>query len=1161
MHNRATSGSMCITGATNNIMIIQKLSIALACLLILHPLAVLVFLCIPDTRDLHEGVGEMGGENSVSVSISDQGLAIFQICCMVLTILIDCWVIHVFTHLVHVARFDSNGYVLLEEDASAQAGNDDDDDDDDIGDNDFEFTSTHMLNFLRREPGAKQSVIVDTQKLYNLNLIQLVILVVQILTLAYPNTLRIVYLCILSGVTVVIAVLLFVIGLYTPVRVGIPGYCQLQTGFRDLNLDHLQYIHRGLFTARLGNGLHGEEGDFGPLFNLETDSEQLEELVKEHRPNHRDMQLLSVRDGIQTILTGTSKALVPVLLITLVLVITGFVYGFLRVVSTQTGPLSEDLLDEMNTATSYQTLFSGSSTLTRSHSTLNVHIVLVDGLRYDQLTKNSDLATWVSGISSDSFQAKMNAQLPSMSVPNWVSIMTAAPPEMTGVVGNLFVPETKYDSIFRQAKLFGVTRGLTGSPWFGEVVRQVLPYYAGANTIPTSDGANGATTALPADESRKSVALEAIAASTALWLTHFSNVDMQGHCCGVDKKWNADDTYQTAINSNTVQVEAIRAGISGSTVLVYLSDHGHMDRGGHGGTASVLTEVPVLFYKSGSGLAASTASYSGPYFSRSDGYSNLDVAATVTALMGLPAPRQSMGVFFEPVLAALLPSAAVRLQHYQDLARQKQTLATEFMNQISQSTSSDACFASSYTTEAECVAIVDGCMELIRDGRDTHLVETTVRNVLIALGLAIVIDLFCVSAIHRFTFAALDVVHSGLFSQQAWRDFGGFLRDYLTPSGCSGLGSTYMMSFEGKHRGTFFVAFMFVAVYYTACIVFFLVGYAIYGYYKFGSAEIWDSTYIHTPAVIPIYCFCVLATASGVLFILHKLSLSFASVWLEHTRDSDDSDTPAGCCTRLRRLLFECLYTFKSSSANERQDVLYLLHVYIVFWAIQAFLLLSVLFSPVVFVIPFVLRIWQITEGNWVYGFQTLTMLFLSMPLLIYVMVMILGSIKTGVNKSVHDNLFALKVWKDYVALRHLADQFVSREKREELQAVEAHELYYIRFVGDLLRGLIECLELSTKYRQGVKKVADRTNTPCCLPTSWAHSKERYTQNYWRHAHKEFVAIKAEFSTHVQAETDVHETPISPTSTPIQTKDDSAGAPSETPTQVDVDLAALTPVG
>ena len=196
----------------------------------------------------------------------------------------------------------------------------------------------------------------------------------------------------------------------------------------------------------------------------------------------------------------------------------------------------------------------------------------------------------------------------------------------------------------------------------------------------------------------------------------------------------------------------------------------------------------------------------------------------VTSLLGVPAPRQSMGAFVEPVLHELIPTTQTRLKQYADLARQKQSLAKIFMDQISQSTHSDACFAVSYDTEVECVAIVDGCLALIASGRDNQLKATTIRNTLLAFALIVVIDIFCARAIEQFTFGSLRAVCQGFCEKKCWTEFGSFLLDYLCPSRCVG-GSTYLSQFNGKHKATFFVAFLFVCFYYASSIFFFLMAY------------------------------------------------------------------------------------------------------------------------------------------------------------------------------------------------------------------------------------------------------------------------------------------------------------------------------------------------
>jgi hypothetical protein len=79
--------------------------------------------------------------------------------------------------------------------------------------------------------------------------------------------------------------------------------------------------------------------------------------------------------------------------------------------------------------------------LTRS---AQVQLVVLDGMRFDMLTRVPEMAALLDEFKDDLMVRKMQAQLPTMSVPNWITLLTGAPPEWTGVLGNLLVPETQY---------------------------------------------------------------------------------------------------------------------------------------------------------------------------------------------------------------------------------------------------------------------------------------------------------------------------------------------------------------------------------------------------------------------------------------------------------------------------------------------------------------------------------------------------------------------------------------------------------------------------------------------------------------------------------------------------------------------------------------------
>jgi hypothetical protein len=84
--------------------------------------------------------------------------------------------------------------------------------------------------------------------------------------------------------------------------------------------------------------------------------------------------------------------------------------------------------------------------ITPLNGSSRVQLVVLDGMRFDMLTKVPDMAALLSDFKADLIVRKMQAQLPTMSVPNWITLLTGAPPEWSGVLGNLLVPETKYSS-------------------------------------------------------------------------------------------------------------------------------------------------------------------------------------------------------------------------------------------------------------------------------------------------------------------------------------------------------------------------------------------------------------------------------------------------------------------------------------------------------------------------------------------------------------------------------------------------------------------------------------------------------------------------------------------------------------------------------------------
>lgn len=77
--------------------------------------------------------------------------------------------------------------------------------------------------------------------------------------------------------------------------------------------------------------------------------------------------------------------------------------------------------------------------------------IIVDGLRFDAMQQNSDLRAFLEHIHADSLIYKLRAQTPTLSHPNWITLLSGASPEVHGRMGNESPEEIGVDHILRVA--------------------------------------------------------------------------------------------------------------------------------------------------------------------------------------------------------------------------------------------------------------------------------------------------------------------------------------------------------------------------------------------------------------------------------------------------------------------------------------------------------------------------------------------------------------------------------------------------------------------------------------------------------------------------------------------------------------------------------------
>ncbi len=255
--------------------------------------------------------------------------------------------------------------------------------------------------------------------------------------------------------------------------------------------------------------------------------------------------------------------------------------------------------------------------------------VIIDGLRDDVSRRMPTLNT----LRARGYDAVVRTSQPSLSFPNWTTLLSGAPQRVSGVTTNWFkgrVPvETLIDVALRASlktavsaptdfeSLYGVKR--SGHVFLKDWVKD--SYMSGEIT----DNAIRL-----GDETKP-----------AFLLVHFPDVDEMGHQFGGSSR----QYLEMALRVDKDLGRLVSRFDATSTVFVVASDHGHIATGGHGGWERVVTDVPAVF--SGAGVTKT---------GRGTGTQD-QVAPTAALLAGLPAPRNATGA---PMLGAAIPSVIGR---------------------------------------------------------------------------------------------------------------------------------------------------------------------------------------------------------------------------------------------------------------------------------------------------------------------------------------------------------------------------------------------------------------------------------------------------------------------------------------------------------------------
>ncbi|MCC6620764.1 MAG: alkaline phosphatase family protein [Deltaproteobacteria bacterium] len=248
-------------------------------------------------------------------------------------------------------------------------------------------------------------------------------------------------------------------------------------------------------------------------------------------------------------------------------------------------------------------------------------LVVVDGLRLDRLPLlGLDRApAWRRAACT------LETVLPSFSRPAYVALSTGVPPALSGVHTNDHEGPARLESLWELARRAGLTTHLLadGTDWWVELFPEAFTR----------------TLLVPKADFVRAVAAEGLGARDVL-LLHWVAADDEAHDFGVGP------AYDDQVRAAGALVRDLMARLDPARdVVLVTADHGHIDRGGHGGPEPEVMTVPLVAFGRGITDAPSCRG------------SIVDVPATVAALIGLPPPAANAGRAL-PMVASPGPASA-----------------------------------------------------------------------------------------------------------------------------------------------------------------------------------------------------------------------------------------------------------------------------------------------------------------------------------------------------------------------------------------------------------------------------------------------------------------------------------------------------------------------
>ncbi|HUG54865.1 MAG TPA: alkaline phosphatase family protein [Vicinamibacteria bacterium] len=252
---------------------------------------------------------------------------------------------------------------------------------------------------------------------------------------------------------------------------------------------------------------------------------------------------------------------------------------------------------------------------------------------------------------------------PSLSLPGRAVLFSGAWAEVNGQLSNYNPRPLRVDHLFaaarEQGRLTGLAAGGNGALLFAPFVDRVVAYGEDAETAPLA----AYEASLRDHAARSGALLDEVRGEPGLVVVELHLVDKAGHGWGA----RSDEYRRAALRADdATRGLASRLDLT-RDALVVTADHGHVAAGGHGGPEEDVLHVPLML--AGAGVrpgARGTAR-------------QVDVASTLSALLGLPVPGSNQG---RPLLDALALDPAGRVEVLRAVVAQRERFVENYAYRV-----------------------------------------------------------------------------------------------------------------------------------------------------------------------------------------------------------------------------------------------------------------------------------------------------------------------------------------------------------------------------------------------------------------------------------------------------------------------------------------------